>query len=384
MFKNFGQIITKFHYKKLNHASSFGLFILFLIPSVVYSAIINFKNFLYKINILKEQSVRAKVICIGNLTTGGVGKTPITIEFCRYLSEHFKTASLSRGYGGALDGANIIKNYKDILIDDSRLTGDEVKLLAESSIGQQKYSSSKEILKDAKCNTKGFAVITSKDRILGANKAIDELNAEVIVMDDGFSNRKIKKDFTLLLFDSKKFIGNGFLLPLGPLREPVSEIKRADGIILVDKEDTDDKELKNLSDFLYKKFNKPVFISKFNIDYFYNIKTGNILDIKDPAKVFAFSGIGQPEQFYNYINKNPLLKLTSTKSYDDHYAYKEADIEDIINLAKKEQANYIITTEKDAVKIKNFKNTDKMYAMKLKPDINIESILFVLGLPKQN
>lgn len=378
MLKNFGQTITKFHYKKLSSITSACLFLLFLLPSMVYSIIINTKNFLYKIKILKEKKVNAKIICIGNLTTGGVGKTPVTIEFCKYLSQYHKTASLSRGYGGTLKGANIVKNYEDILINESKLIGDEVKLLAESSM-QCDIMQSKENVQSA---NKSFAVIASKDRFLGVVKAIDELGAEIIVMDDGFSNRKIQKDLSLLLFDSTKFIGNGFLLPLGPLREPVSEIKRANGIILIDKEDTGNEELKKLSDFLYKKFNKPVFISKFKTDYFYNIKTGKILDITEPAKIFAFSGIGQPEQFYNYIHKNPLLKLIGTKSYNDHYVYTKSDMDEIITLAEDNKTNYIITTEKDAVKIKDHLNSDKIYAMKLKADIDIQNIISTLNFSR--
>lgn len=376
--KDFKQIITKFHYKKCGVFVSVFLFILLFLPAVFYSFVIKLKNLLYKLKILSEKSVgfdngtpseSAKVICIGNLTTGGVGKTPVVIEFCRYLSKYKKVSSLSRGYGGKLKKPAIIKDFNKILIDDAGLSGDEVNLIAK--------------------NAENFAVVASSDRLAGANLAINTLNTEIIVMDDGFSNRKIKKDLTCLLFDINKFIGNGFLLPLGPLREPLREIKRADGIILIDKANTENASVAQIMEFLEEKFKKPVFVSKFKADYFYDIRTGEIIDTAEIKDIFAFCGIGQPVQFYNYLKPYNLL---DTKSFDDHYFYKNEDVEDIIQNALKKGAKYIVTTEKDAVKLVSLpciKDRQKgqrgqkdgaaleikILAMKLKPEINVEKIL---------
>lgn len=353
--KNFKEKVTNFHYKKNLNFSDIPLFTAFLIPSVFYSIVINFKNFLYKVGVLKEKKAKPKVICIGNLTTGGVGKTPVVIEFCKYFSGcGKKTASLSRGYGGKLKGINVIKDFKNILINDPVLSGDEVQLIAKSSTAEN-----------------NFACLTSSDRLKGANYAADTLGAEIIVMDDGFSNRKIKKDLTVLLFDVEKFIGNGFLLPLGPLREPLNQIKRADCIILINKNSTAPCE--NIQKFLEEKFKKPVFISKFKADYFYDIKTDKAIDIKDISDIFAFCAIGSPSQFYNYLKP---FNLLDTKNFDDHYSYTKADIKDIADKAQKTGAKYIITTEKDAVKIKDFIPQDiQILAMKLKPEIDIKAIL---------
>ena len=278
--KNFKEKITGFPYKKPLSFLDLPLFLILLIPSVFYSFIIIFKNILYTIGLLKEGKAKAKIICVGNLTTGGVGKTPIVIEFCKYLSKKGKkVSSLSRGYGGKLKGINIIKDFNNgILIDNANLTGDEVQLIAKNSTPEADY-----------------AVVTSSNRLKGANYAAKNLNVEIIIMDDGFSNRKIKKDLTLLLFDSKKFIGNGFLLPLGALREPLVEIKRADGIVLIDKESLDPAALQKTADYLNKKFKKPVYISKFGIDYFYNIKTGEKIENHTIKDVYGFSAIGSPK-----------------------------------------------------------------------------------------
>ncbi len=352
--KNLKEKITGFHYKKTFLFLELPLYILFFIPSVFYSLIINLKNFFYKIEVLKEGKSKAKIICIGNLTTGGVGKTPIVIEFCKYLSaKGKKIASLSRGYGGKLKGINVIKDFEsNILSNDASIIGDEVQLIAQNSTPEH-----------------NFAVITSSNRLNGANYAYENLGAEVILMDDGFSNRKIKKDLTILLFDSEKFIGNGFLLPLGPLRESLSEAKRADIIIIVDK--NSNKNLSGAIKFLEEKFKKPVFVSKFIVDYFYNIKTGEKIESTAIKDVFTFCGIGSPEQFYNYLKD---FNLIGKKSYNDHYSYKKEDIETILNEAK--NAKYIITTEKDAVKIKDLiPASSNIFAMKLKPELDFESIL---------
>ncbi len=354
--KNFKEKVTNFHYGKNPAVTGALLFAAFLIPSVFYCAVINLKNAFYKAGILKEKKAKPKIICIGNLTTGGVGKTPVVIEFCKYFSKSGKkTASLSRGYGGKLKGVNIIKDYNgSIAIKDAALTGDEVQLIAQNSTPEN-----------------NFAVITSSDRLKGANFAADNLDAEIIVMDDGFSNRRIKKDLTVLLFDIEKFIGNGFLLPLGPLREPLCEIKRADCIILINKNST--APFEHIQKFLEEKFKKPVFVSKFKTDCFYNIKTGEIIDTKDISDIFAFCAIGSPAQFYDYLEP---FNLLDTKSFDDHYSYTEADIKDIAAKARQANAKYIITTEKDAVKIKDFIPEDlQIFAMKLKPEIDIEKIL---------
>jgi len=358
--------ITEFHYKKSLSFQGLPLFLILFIPSIFYCAIINLKNLLYGAGLLKENKSKAKIVCIGNLTTGGVGKTPVVIEFCKYFAaKGKKVSSLSRGYGGKLKGVNVIKDFNtEILIKNAALTGDEVQLIAKNSTP------------DA-----DFAVITSSNRLKGADYAANSLGAQIVIMDDGFSNRKIEKDLSLLLFDTKKFIGNGFLLPLGPLREPLSQIKRADGIILVDKEAFSNDKLQKTADFLEEKFKKPVFTAKFGIDYFYDIKTGKKIQKDTINNVFAFSGIGSPNQFYNYLKPCNLL---CTKSFDDHYTYTVKDIQNITGCAKKAGAKFIITTEKDAVKIKDFilniENKESepdipILAMKLKPSLDVEKII---------
>ncbi|MCX4275783.1 MAG: tetraacyldisaccharide 4'-kinase [Candidatus Gastranaerophilales bacterium] len=366
--------ITKFHYKGLRGLNSFWgrvfgilFFLPLLLASLFYFLGISFKNLLYKTGFLKEASIKAGVICIGNLTTGGVGKTPVTIEFCKYLSKKYKVSSLSRGYGGKLKGANIIRDFDNILIDDVELIGDEVKLIANSS-----------------CGSENFAVITSSNRVAGAKKAIEELGVEVIVMDDGFSNRKIAKTLSLLLFDVSKFVGNGGVLPFGPLREPLCELNRADGVIIIDKENSSEAEFENLKEILSVRygFKGKIFEARMAPDYLYNIKTLEKIDKAKTACPFAFCGIGQPESFYKYLSKELAgFNPSSVMSFNDHHAYTKADIENISSAAKKFGADCLVTTEKDAAKISELieDNQIPVFALKLCVDIDVEKILDELG-----
>lgn len=340
--------IQKIHYSKLKP----HMLLPFLwIGSVFYSIAINAKNFLYKISILKETKVGAKVICVGNLTTGGVGKTPIVCEIANYLAKQGKRpAVLSRGYGGTLDNknVNIVKNFDEILIKEAKMCGDEPLLIAQ--------------------NTVGAAVLTCRDRVKSAKYAVEKLGSDILIMDDGFSNRKIFKDLNIMLFDSKKFIGNGKLLPLGPLREPLSAIKRAHKILLINKGETDIEKVKNK---IENKFKKTPIVCNMQKDIIFNPKNGQTLETQG-QNVFAFCAIAQSEQFYNYLKEG--FNFVGEKTFTDHHPYSQRDVEEVIAHAKKIGAEKIITTEKDFVKIKNFTN-ENIYVLKLKQLVNFEELL---------
>ena len=341
---NLKKKITDFHYGKKN----IFLFLLFFVPAVFYYFVISVKNFLYKIKFLKETKTKPFVICVGNLTTGGVGKTPVVIELANYLSlKGFKTVVLSRGYGGKLNKkkVNLIRNYNEILINDSVLTGDEADLISK------KISNA--------------ALITTSDRVKGANYASDILKSDVVIMDDGFSNRKIYKDLNILLTDSKKAFGNGFCLPLGPLREPVSEIKRADKIIVVEKGESGAlcgslKSILKTENF---------YICKMKNNGIYNIKTKNKLTEK---KIIAFSAIGQPEQFYALLKD---FEVKNTISFDDHFNYNQKTVDEINRTMKESSAKAAVTTEKDKVKLLRFNQIENFYALELSSSINLDELL---------
>ena len=292
---------------------------------ILYGIAINFKNILYDFKILSEKKVNAQVICVGNLTTGGVGKTPVVMSLANVNPD---CCIISRGYGASVSNKEpvVVKDKENIYFSDGTLCGDEVYQLAKNS-------------------PKSTCVIICTDRYKAAKFAVEKYGIKQIIMDDGFSNRKLKKDKTLLLIDSKMRFGNGHLLPRGPLREPQREIKRADEIIIVNKADDDIKSAVSWA----KMYNKPVKLCNMIPKRIYNIQTK--APVKPSGSAIAFCAIGQPQQFYSFAEQ--FYEVKETFSFADHYKYTQYDIDHLIEMVKKYGVNNLITTQKDEAKIIN-------------------------------
>lgn len=324
MAKNFKSDFQEIHYsrKKPDFFLRIGLFV----AEFGYKIAIKAKNFLYDIKILKEAKTGIQVICIGNLTTGGVGKTPIVIELANNLSKEKKVAVVSRGYGAKISNKdpNVIKDNKGLKFNNGQECGDEPFQIA------------------TKVN-KDVVVITCANRKKAIELAIVKYGVNTVILDDGFSNRKVKKDRTILVIDSKMRFGNNHLLPYGPLREPIGEIKRADEIILVDK---GDENLDSAIDWA-KKFNKPLSICKMQPKRIYNIQSGADVKLNNERAV-AFCAIGQPEQFFDFARN--FYEIIPVK-FDDHHKYDKNDIQKLIKIAKENNIKTFITTQKDETKL---------------------------------
>ncbi len=356
-------LFNKIHY---SNSLSFieNLFKSVLLPfSFLYLTAAHIRNFLYKTNILKKTTLPVKVISVGNLTTGGTGKTPVIIELARYLKERTnkRVAVLSHGYGGKLykKGVNVVSDGKNILLSPE-LAGDEACIIAE--------------------NLKYVPVICGKDRIKTGKYAVKEFGVEILLLDDGFQHIRLNRNLNLLLIDCSLLFGNGLVLPAGPLREPLGEIKRADKVLFVDKNPLSsslDKACESFVSEIKSKYKKPVFLCRFMPGEIINIK--NLTPINDPvSKVFAFSGVAQPSSFFDFVTDKG-YKVVGNKIFDDHYAYDEDDIVDLLAAANDKGAEILITTEKDAVKIRNLINGKDFdidfYFLKISLDIDTEEIL---------
>lgn len=330
--------ITEIHYNKNTKGI---LFSLLKFCSIFYGFGSGFKNLLYDRHILKPKKVNACVISVGNITTGGVGKTPVVAEIAKYLIENGKTpAIVSRGYGGGLSNKNInvISDGENIFYD-AQQAGDEPYWLAK--------------------NTKAI-VITTKNRFKGAEYAVKNFGATHIILDDGFQHRKLHRDLDIVLMDSEKGFGNENLLPAGPLREGTEAFKRIDKFVVVSK-NTDHKRAEKLAKIMGKKLNLQTFVCKTEPDFIYNIKMGEKLP--QDAEITAMCAIGQPEQFFAFL-KNYNLKTKI--ALDDHHQYVEDDIKKI--------SGNIVVTEKDAVKLQAF-DYDNIFALKLKTVIDVKELL---------
>ena len=256
----------------------------------------------WRLKLKKTHKCKAKVICIGNITAGGVGKTPVAMAMAeKYLKEGKKVFFVTRGYKGKL---------KNILVDLEKHTpeetGDEARLLA------------------------GIApTIIAPQRELGAEKAV-RLGAEIIIMDDGFQNPGLYKDESWLVFDGTVGIGNGKIIPAGPLRETLENgQKRADYILIMGEDKTG----------LTEKCQLPV----------YHGKLKPLPFSLENQRVLAFAGIGHPEKFYQTL-KNMGYQTVITKDFPDHYAYKKDDLV-ALNTEASEAGLSLVTTEKDYEKL---------------------------------
>ncbi len=271
--------ITQIHYQREPEGILFD-FLKFC--SYLYGIGSGFKNFLYDKKIIKPKKVNAYVISVGNMTTGGVGKTPVVAEIAKYIvAAGKKTAIVSRGYGGRLSNRkiNMISDGERIYFDAVQ-AGDEPYMLAE--------------------NTQGCYVFTCKDRFMAAKYAVEKFGVEVIILDDGFQHRKLHRDMDIVLMDSVKGFGNENLLPAGPLREGPEALERIDKFVVVSKNFEHDTA-ENVAKIMQKRLKIPTTVCYTEPDYVYNIKTGQRL--MEGLAVTAMCAIGQPQQFYDFLTE---------------------------------------------------------------------------------
>lgn len=242
------------------------------------------------------------VICIGNLTAGGTGKTPVSLSVAEILQNMGKKPFfISRGYGGRIH--NVIVNKQ---VHTPKQVGDEPLLLAEQA-----------------------PTVVNPDRAAAAQMAIAH-GADCLVMDDGFQNPGLYKNISFLVFDGNYGIGNGRVIPAGPLREPLDKgLKRAQAAIILGEDKTN----------IASKINLPIFYGEITEQQPENTS----------RPVLAFAGIGHPEKFYNSLAKCG-LNVVKTHNFPDHYFYTRAELNKLVEYAKKHDLD-IYTTSKDFVKI---------------------------------
>ncbi|MDX1917366.1 MAG: tetraacyldisaccharide 4'-kinase [Rickettsiaceae bacterium] len=269
------------------------------------------------------------IICIGNASVGGCGKTRLIKALAHYYNAQQKRVIIvSKGYGSKLSGAVIV----DSTIDDPLLVGDESIELATNFFGY-----------------KNILVIASRSPIL-AHNIIKKFAPDIILVDDGLQNPSFYKDFTILMIDGLRGFGNGLLIPAGPLRETKKSALENDVLISL-----------NPTDKILQEFS--------HLPKFYAIETNITLDAKDNSPALAFCGIGNPDNFFNMLKSKVLL--IDWVVFPDHYSYKESDLEYIVKQADIANAKVILTTEKDMSKITRLKNYDKrIISVKNSIDLN--------------
>ncbi len=316
------------HAKRQRNIITFFLRII----SFIYGLAIHLRLIAYKVGFLRTKSLPAYVVSIGNITAGGTGKTPFVAMLAEWADKNgFRAAIISRGYKGRQSHDYlVVSNGKEVLasVDDA---GDEPLLLAK------KLSS--------------VPVLISKKRYRIGYLALREFNSELLLLDDGYQHLSLNRDLNILLLDAKRQFGNGSLLPLGPLREPVEQIKRADLIIIT--KCTDEHPGDDLVDFLKQNFpGRPIFLSGYYPDQIIFPLVGKAYepDILSGKNVVAFAGLANPDDFLEML-KSIGAHIIHFKAFSDHHPFSKDEIEELASWKRRLDVDFLLTTEKDWVRI---------------------------------
>jgi tetraacyldisaccharide 4'-kinase len=304
------------------------------ILSLFYFIITKLHSLFYRLGIIRTQKLPCYVISIGNITAGGTGKTP----FVLYLAEKLlncgygKIGILSRGYG---------RKYSESIDDEAFPLQDNIIRIA------------------------------SPDRFSAGIMLINNEEVKTIILDDGFQHLILKRDLDIVLIDATNPFGTGWLLPFGILREPVSSLARADIIVITHSDLVIAEQLSRL-EFKLSRYNKKTIKAIHKPQCLVLIsqpdKITDLSEIKNKA-VWEFCGLGNPYQFHRTVSS--LCNIKGLTIFPDHHYYSQQDIDIIFERGKKEDVSAFITTEKDALRLKNIKLPDELpfYCLKIKLEI---------------
>lgn len=318
--------------------------------SLVWNFMAQLRYYLYKKRILKDQPLGCLVVVVGNLTVGGTGKTPVVEKFARSLRDRGrKVAILSRGYKSkesrkealwaklwriyATDAEppppKIVSDGENVLLD-SELAGDEPYMLAR--------------------NLPGVVVLVDKDRVKSGSYAIQKFGCDTLVLDDGFQYLPLKGRLNLLLVDKTNPFGNRHSLPRGILREPIKHLKRASYVFLTKSDGRRDLELEGLIRLhnpevdIIECGHKPQYLQEVNGE------SRIPLDQLRHRRIGAFCAIAAPDSFEAFL-RNFGANLLYTKRFLDHHRFDAGELVDIFDEAANARLDFIVTTEKDAVRL---------------------------------
>jgi tetraacyldisaccharide 4'-kinase len=318
---------------------------------MLYGALARTRLRLYRSGFLKTDDAGVPVISVGNLTTGGTGKTPLVEWVARALKrEGLRACVLTRGYGRADEGRRVVASDGVRVLAEVRECGDEPRLLAERLLG-------------------AASVVCDRDRVTAARWAREHLGAEVFVLDDGFQHLRIARTLDMVTLDATDPWGGGHLLPRGRLREPASGLRRAGCVVITRAELATDLEALRAEVVRLCDERAAVIVSRTRtrglkllggaehvghaLIEFESEAVGQ-LDLESRGveqPVAAFCAVGNPRAFFEHVRRDG-FELCHTRAFPDHHAYTTSDIETVAREAVRRGARGLLTTAKDAVKLR--------------------------------
>lgn len=256
----------------------------------------------------KPPRIDLPVMCVGNLTVGGGGKTPTVLALAQHaIRLGLSPGILTRGYGGSEKGPHLVNNERD----SARHIGDEPLLLSYHA-----------------------PVVVSRNRMAGA-QLLKRKGCNFIIMDDGFQSARLHADCNLIVVDSRRGIGNGHVIPAGPLRAPLtSQMRRLDALLVVGRSDKAEWVVRAAA-----RAAKPVFEAE--------VKWEDTAGVKG-KRFLAFAGIADPDKFFDTLQSSGAW-VSLSRSFPDHYNYTNEDMAELMQTAETGDLT-LVTTEKDAVR----------------------------------
>jgi len=352
----------------------------------LYGKITNTRNALYDRGIFESHSLGARTISIGNITAGGTGKTPLVAFVAELLAEQGeRVCILTRGYGRENPRSRVLVSDGEKILADVRRAGDEPFELAQKLIGKA-------------------LVIADADRISAAKWALNKFGVTVFVLDDAFQNRKVKRDLDIICIDATNPFGNGKMLPAGILREPLKNLKRANAIVITRANLTENVEnlksqisklnplsliflmenriagLRALEDFHAKPQRSQTGPEKPADELGWNQLRSKKADpaVNDEVRVTAFCALGNPYNFFIQVmaafdeDWMEEFDLSIIRPFPDHHFYTQKNIDALQKQANECNIDALVTTAKDAVKLKDLKFEIPCYVIEIEATIKDE------------
>ena len=353
--------------KKFTRSAIFMRGFLFFI-SRFYRHIVQFRHWLYDKGIYRRHPLGCLVVSIGNLTCGGTGKTPVVEVFARTLSKKGrKVAILSRGYKSKnrtfLEKLNAHSNSKKNEVPPRIVSDGKNLLLNSDTAGDEPYMLAS--------NLKNVLVFVDKDRVKSGRYAISEYEVDTLILDDGFQYLDLKPHINIVLVDSTLPFDNHHTLPRGLLREPIKNIRRADYVFLT--KSNGGNHLRHLKRFIeHHNRHAEIIECCHQPQYLENVfKRDERLPLTSlkGKKIATVCGIASPKGFENFLSERG-AEIVYKERFADHHTYTQQEMIDFVNNTKDAGATWILTTEKDAVRMPRMSRRDiPFYFLRIEIDI---------------
>jgi tetraacyldisaccharide 4'-kinase len=311
---------------------------LILLPAgTIYRAVTRARLAAYRGGLCSVSKLAAPVISVGNITTGGTGKTPLVEWVCRTIAavsreelrEGKKVCVLTRGYARANPKVQVVVSNGSELLANEPEAGDEPFLLATNLLGSA-------------------AVISNPNRVAAGKWAIENLQSEVFVLDDGFQHLRLFRDVDIVAIDATNPWGRG-----GLLRESLRALSRANCVVITRTEQVED--IGSIKETIQRVADKvPVLSSRMLTSGFRKLDGEPIGMPAQSQPIGAFCGVGNPESFFNHLRREG-LHLAFTRTFPDHHHYNQSELDSLVREAKARGVRSLLTTAKDATKLQALK-----------------------------